>query len=121
MESVILGGKKFELDSAIFCCGLTPQEFAVYSYLKFCAGSRGACKVKVNTIAINCKCSASSVRRALKELREHGFLNVRADAQQLKNGKTRQTCNRYYLPDASEWRGKTAARRGATGTGEMYQ
>ena len=106
---MILGGRRFELDSAIFCYGLTPQEFAVYSYLKFCAGSRGACKVKVNTIAANCECSASSVRRALKKLRECGFLDVRADAQQLKNGKTRQTCNRYYLLDPSEWRRKTAA------------
>ena len=106
---MILDGRKFELDSAIFCCGLTPQEFAVYGYLKFCVGSRGACKVKINTIAENCECSASSVRRALKELRERGFLDVRADAQQLKNGKTRQICNRYYLLDPSEWHRKTAA------------
>lgn len=102
---MILGRSKFELDGAVFYYGLTSYQLVVYVYLRFCAGRQLACRVKLSTIAANCGCSKSTVRRALKELRERGFLDIRADAQPLNGGGTRQTCNRYYLLDRSEWKG----------------
>ena len=33
----------FQLDSSIFQFGLMPIQFTVYSYLKYCSGSRYVC------------------------------------------------------------------------------
>ena len=100
---MFLGGRKFELDRAVFHYGLSPNQLAVYAYLKSCAGRRAACRVKVKTIASACGCSDSTVRRALKALKNCGFIDIKGDVQKLKGGGHRQTCNRYYLLDESEW------------------
>ena len=98
------GGNGFKLNGVLFSYGLSAKEISVYSYLSFCGGTRKACKVKISTIASACGCSKSTVRRALKSLQKRGMLEVSACAQELETGGWRQTCNRYYLLDCSEWR-----------------
>ena len=94
----------FQMDSSIFQFGLTPIQFVVYSYLKHCAGNRCACSIKLQTIASVCECSRSSVKRALNVLRDRGFIDIKGGAQKLRGKGHRQTCNRYYCLDSSEWK-----------------
>ena len=47
----------FQMNAVLFHYGLTPIQFAVYSYLKFCCGSRDACTVNIRTMAALCSCS----------------------------------------------------------------
>lgn len=94
----------FQMNSSIFQFGLTPIQFTVYSYLKYCSGSRYACSMKLQTIASVCECSRSSVKRALTVLRDRGFIDIKGGAQKLHGKGHRQTCNRYYLLDVSEWK-----------------
>ena len=73
-------------------------------YLKYCAGNRCACSIKLQTIASVCECSRSSVKRALNVLRDRGFIDIKGGAQKLRGKGHRQTCNRYYCLDSSEWK-----------------
>ena len=111
---MILGERRFQMSTLVFHYGLTSYELAVYSYLVSCAGNRSACQARMKTIAGACGCSESTARRALHELAAKGFIDIKGNAQMLKNGKHRQTCNRYYLLDRSEWRPLPVA-------GEMYE
>ena len=94
----------FQMNNSIFQFGLTPIQFVVYSYLKYCAGNRCACSIKLQTIASVCECSRSSVKRALNVLRVRGFIDIKGGAQKLRGKGHRQTCNRYYCLDSSEWK-----------------
>ena len=94
----------FQMDSSIFRFGLTPIQFVVYSYLIYCAGNRCACSIKLQTIASVCECSRSSVKRALNVLRDRGFIDIKGGAQKLRGKGHRQTCNRYYCLNSSEWK-----------------
>ena len=96
----------FQMDSSIFQFGLTPIQFVVYSYLKFCAGNRCACSIKLQMIASVCECSRSSVKRALTVLRDRGFIDIKGGAQKLHGKGHRQTCNRYYLLDTRQSQGQ---------------
>lgn len=116
----MIGESKFDLTTALFHYGLTANELVAYSYLKSCCGSRDACQVKIKTVAAACGFSETTARRALHTLRDRGFLDIKGNAQQLKTGGHRQTCNRYYLLDQSEWKEK-AHKCPASVTGEMYQ
>ena len=96
----------FQMNSSIFQFGLTPIQFTVYSYLKYCSGSRYACSMKLQTIASVCECSRSSVKRALTVLRDRGFIDIKGGAQKLHGKGHRQTCNRYYLLDTRQSQGQ---------------
>lgn len=96
---MVLYEQPFQMNAVLFRYGLMPIQFTVYSYLKFCCGNRNACMVNIRTMAALCHCSRSSVKRALHELRERGFIDVKGDAQELRSG------GRYYLLDQSEWEG----------------
>lgn len=100
---MIFGERNFQLSTTVFHYGLTPYELAVYSYLASCAGSRNACQARIRTMANTCGCSEYSARQALHELQAKGFIDIKGNAQMLKHGSHRQTCNRYYLLDRSEW------------------
>ncbi len=102
---MVLCEQPFQMNAVLFHYDLTPIQFTVYSYLKFCRGSRDACTVNIRTMAAPCNCSRSSVKRALHELRERGFIDVKGDAQALRSGGYRRACNRYYLLNQSEWVG----------------
>lgn len=95
----------FQINAVLFHYSLTPIPFTVYSYLKFCCGSRDTCTVNIQTMVALCNCSRSSVKRALHELWEQGFIDVKGDAQKLRSGGHRRACNRYYLLDQGEWVG----------------
>ena len=71
----------FQMNNSIFQFGLTPIQFVVYSYLKYCAGNRCACSIKLQTIASVCECSRSSVKRALNVLRDRGFIDIKGGVQ----------------------------------------
>ena len=100
---MIFGERNFQMSTTVFHYGLTAYELAVYSYLTSCAGSRNACQARIRTIANACGCSESTARRTLHELQAKGFIDIKGNVQILKNGNHRQTCNRYYLLDHSEW------------------
>ena len=102
---MVLCEQPFQMNAVLFHYGLISIQFTVYSCLKFCRGSRDACTVNIRTMAALCNCSRSSVKRALHELRERGFIDVKGDAQKLRSGGHRRACNRYYLLDQSEWVG----------------
>ena len=91
------------MSTSVFHYGLTAYELAIYSYLVSCSGNRSACQAKIRTIANACGCSESTARRTLHELQAKGFIDIKGSVQMLKNGTHRQTCNRYYLLDRSEW------------------
>ena len=74
----------FQMNNSIFQFGLTPIQFVVYSYLKYCAGNRCACSIKLQTIASVCECSRSSVKRALNVLRDRGFIDIKGGVQKLR-------------------------------------
>jgi len=59
----------FQMNAALFRCGLTSIKFTVYSYLKSCCGGRNACTVNIRTIAALCNCSRSSAKQALHALK----------------------------------------------------
>ena len=101
--------RSFQMSTTIFHYGLTPYELAVYGYLVSCSGSRSACQAKIKTIATACGCSDSTTRRALHELQRKGFIDIKGNIQYLQSGGHRQTCNRYYLLDRSEWRPSDSA------------
>lgn len=96
--------RTFQMSTIIFHYGLTPYELAVYGYLVSCSGNRNACQAKIKTIASTCGCSESTARRALHGLQSKGFIDIKGNVQCLKSGGHRQTCNRYYLLDRSEWK-----------------
>lgn len=99
---MVLYEQPFQMNAVLFYYGLTPIQFTVYSYLKFCCGNRNACTVNIRTMAALCHCSRSSVKRALHELRERGFIDVKGDAQE----RWLPPClQQYYLLDQSEWEG----------------
>ena len=99
---MVLCEQSFQMNAVRFHYGLTPIQSTVYSCLKFCCGSRDACTVNIRTMAALCNYSYSSVKRALRELRERGFIDVKGDAQKLRSGGHRRACNRYFLLDQSE-------------------
>ena len=39
------------MNAVLFHYGLTPIQFTVYSYLKFCFGSRDTCMINIRTVA----------------------------------------------------------------------
>lgn len=117
---MLFGGSNFQLSNLVFQYKLSAHELAVYSYLKSCAGNRSACQVKIGTIAKHSGCSVSSERRALHSLRDKGFIDIKGNAQMLRSGGHRQTCNRYYLLDSSEWKMPEAASPSSV-AGEMYE
>ena len=104
-----LNDRLFQMSTTVFHYGLTPYELAVYGYLASCSGSRSACQAKIKTIANACGCSESTARRALHRLQSKCFIDIKSNVQCLKSGGHRQTCNRYYLLDRSEWKAPDSA------------
>lgn len=96
--------RTFQMTTAVFHYSLTPCELAVYGYLVSCSGNRNACQAKIKTIASACGYSESTARRTLHGLQSKGFIDIKGNVQCLKFGGHRQTCNRYYLLDRSEWK-----------------
>ena len=95
----ILGERFYQTSNAVFCYGLTPHQFTVYSYLRCCAGQRGHCWPSMKTIALNCSCSKNTARAAVQALTERGFIRTVATYTDLDNAHRRQTNNTYFILD----------------------
>lgn len=93
----VLGGNFFQLSNVIFCYGLTPIQLAVYSNLVSRAGQKGDCFTSMRKIAGACGCSDGVARLATAELSRLGFIRIESRYMEMKNGKRRQTSNRYFI------------------------
>lgn len=61
---------------SIYAAGLPHRAVAVYMYLKHRADGEGVCWPGVRTIAAELKLSCSTVRRALRDLEQSGWLET---------------------------------------------
>ena len=95
----ILGERFYQMSNAIFCYGLTPIQFSVYSYLVCCAGQKELCWPSVKTIALHCSCSENAVRSAIKILAERGFVRKVPTKRSAKDGRWLQGNNHYYIQE----------------------
>lgn len=93
---MFLGERFFKVSNAMFCYGLTPVQFTVYSYLLCCAGNKEKCWPSIQTIAENCNCSATTARAAVHELARRGFIRC-VHTYETRRGRNRQTNNTYYI------------------------
>ena len=100
---MIFGERNFQLSTTVFHYGLTPYEEHFPLLYSGSAGTRNAYQARIRTMTNTCGCSEYSARQALHELQAKGFIDIKGNAQMLKHGSHRQTCNRYYLLDRSEW------------------
>jgi len=91
----LLGSHFYQMSNAIFHHGLTPIQFAVYSYLISCAGSRGKCWPSMNTIAACCGCSKNAARTAVDALAMRHFIRKVA-SYSTHRGRGRQSNNTYF-------------------------
>ena len=79
----------------IYHSDLSHRARAVYMYLKDHADSEGRCRPGIRTIAAELGLSRSTVKRALDELVEAGYIIKQARFDERKNGG--QTSNLYTL------------------------
>lgn len=62
---------------SVYASGLPHRAITVYMYLKNRCNSEGVCWPGLKTIASDLKLSSSTVKRAIKELVQHGYLEKR--------------------------------------------
>lgn len=74
----------------IFDAGLSSHALLVRFYLARCSDRQGRSYPGINTIAEKCRIGRSTVKRALTELQERGFLFV-------ESGRTSGSSNQYIL------------------------
>lgn len=120
----IPGEQFFKMSNVIFCYGLTPIQFAAYSYLVSRAGQKERCWPSMKTIAACCGCSKNAVRSAIDELERRGFIRRVATYCDDHRGQSRQTNNTYYildLPPISKPEPKVVYREGPAVGEEMNQ
>lgn len=75
-NSVLLVEKRFSMayDKKIYEAELSHRAVAVYLYLKNCANKEGTCYPAIGTIARELHLSVSTVKRAISDLEENGFI-----------------------------------------------
>ena len=93
----ILGERFFQMSNTIFCYDLTPIQFAVYSYLKCCAGQKEKCWPSMKTIAVCCGCSENAARDAVRVLHERRFIKKTVSFRESRNVKRHQSNNTYFI------------------------
>lgn len=91
---------KFEYVKNLLCSELKPRARLVLQCLIFHANKEGSCFPSLKTIAAECGYGLSTVKRALKELCEAGFIEKEARFDERKNGG--QTSNLYTLTEAGK-------------------
>ena len=89
--------KTFYVPAAIFEGGHSAYAVAVYAYLCFCADKSGVCFPGMETIAAQCGLSRNTVKKAMNELERCGLVRSETTRQRSKNGRMRQSVNRYFL------------------------
>ena len=98
----VFDGKFYQMANMIFGYGLTPYQFAVYSYLVCCAGNRGRCYPSMKTISCVCKCSENTARKAVHALADKKFIRIVETYSELDDDRSRQTNNTYFILDLPE-------------------
>lgn len=78
---------------SIYASGLPHRDIAVYMYLKNRADKTGTCWPSIRTIAAELKLSRSTVKRALIDLEQHGYLKKKP--RHRENGSS--TSNLYSI------------------------
>ena len=89
--------KTFYVPAAIFEGDHSAYAVAVYAYLCFCADKTGVCFPGMETIAAHCGLSRNTVKKAINELESCGLVRTEATCQRSRNGRMRQSVNRYYI------------------------
>lgn len=70
-------GNYFRIPNDIFEYGLSQREFIVYCYLSRCSNIKTRqCYPSLKTIAKSCKLSVTTIRKALNELENNGYINI---------------------------------------------
>lgn len=78
---------------SIYAADLPHREIAVYMYLKSRADENGVCWPGVRTIALELNLSRATVQRALRSLRNGGWIQV--EPRYRENGS--RSSNRYRI------------------------
>ncbi|MBR4906924.1 MAG: helix-turn-helix domain-containing protein [Clostridia bacterium] len=89
--------KTFYVPAAIFEGDYSAYAVAVYAYLCFCADKNGVCFPAIETIAAHTGMSRNTVKKAIGELKNGGLICTEATRMKSRNGRVRQSANRYYL------------------------
>ena len=95
----VYGERFYQMSNVIFCYGLTPIQFFVYSYLVCCTGQKDVCWPSMRTIALHCGCSENAVQSAVKALVDRKFIRKAETKRCSKNGRWLQGNNHYYILD----------------------
>ena len=90
---------KFEYLKGVFVSELKPRARLVLQCLIYHADKDGFCLPSIKTIAAECGYGLSTVKRALNELCEAGYIEKTARFDERKNGG--QTSNLYMLSEVS--------------------
>lgn len=88
---------RFYMNAGIWEKTISSSAFHVYAFLSWCADRSGACYPAVPEIARRCHISVTTVRKALRELREAGLVHSQTQHKPTKSGGRRQTANAYFL------------------------
>lgn len=91
----------YRMPHRIFLFGLTPVQFAVYSYLVSCAGQRGTCWPSYQTIARACCISRNTAIQAIDALVGRRLIDKTATTGRDASGRTRTSNNEYRINDLS--------------------
>ena len=91
---------KFEYMKNTFGSTLKPRARLVLQCLVYHADKEGTCFPALKTIAVECGYSLSTVKRALRELCEAGYIVKKERFDERKNGG--QTSNLYILAAVSQ-------------------
>ncbi len=97
--------KTFYVPAAIFEGEHSAYAVAVYAYLCFCADKDGVCFPGKETIAARTGMSRNTVQKAVSELKRAGLIRTEETHTLSKNGRMRQSVNRYRLCDAPSQKG----------------
>lgn len=88
---------KFEYMQSAFSSGLKPRARLVLQCLVYHADREGSCFPSLKTIAAECSYGLTTIKRALRELCEAGYVIREARFDKRKNGG--QTSNLYTLAE----------------------
>lgn len=75
---------------SIYAAGLPHRAVAVYMYLKNRADAQGVCWPGIRTMAAELKLSCSTIRRALRDLEQTGWLEK--SPRYRENGSSSSNC-----------------------------
>ena len=82
---------------SIYASSLPSRAVNVYRYLRDCANENGQCWPSVSRIAKDLHCSESTVKRAIRELEQAGFIAHESRYRTYRKKTYGKTSNLYTL------------------------